>query len=88
MQNGLTVIDLNAANRSSPPASPLPKSCSNAPPPDEVSGRAVCIFSAPMMAGEEHYATIEIGAPTVSKPVLARLHSAALPGDIMGSLKM
>ncbi|GAB4287974.1 MAG: GTP cyclohydrolase II [Roseovarius sp.] len=35
---------------------------------------------------EEHYA-IEIGAPARDAPVLARLHSACLTGDLLGSLK-
>lgn len=36
--------------------------------------------------GEEHYA-IEIGKPLRDEPVLARLHSACLTGDLLGSLK-
>lgn len=36
--------------------------------------------------GEEHYA-IEIGQPSRSAPVLARLHSACFTGDVIGSLK-
>lgn len=35
---------------------------------------------------EEHYA-VEIGAPDRNAPVLTRLHSACLTGDLMGSLK-
>ena len=35
---------------------------------------------------EEHYA-VEIGAPSRSEPVLARLHSACFTGDLLGSLK-
>lgn len=35
---------------------------------------------------EEHYA-VEIGAPDRAKPVLSRLHSACVTGDLMGSLK-
>ena len=35
---------------------------------------------------EEHYA-VEIGRPSRSSPVLTRLHSACLTGDILGSLK-
>jgi len=34
----------------------------------------------------EHYA-VEIGQPSRSQPVLCRLHSACLTGDILGSLK-
>ena len=36
--------------------------------------------------GEEHYA-IEIGAPDRAGPILTRLHSACLTGDLLGSLK-
>ncbi|MBL4813150.1 MAG: GTP cyclohydrolase II, partial [Rhodobacteraceae bacterium] len=35
---------------------------------------------------QEHYA-VEIGWPDRAKPVLARLHSACLTGDLLGSLK-
>lgn len=35
---------------------------------------------------DEHYA-LEIGAPDRSKPVLTRLHSACVTGDLFGSLK-
>lgn len=40
----------------------------------------------PEDGGDEHYA-IEIGKPPRDTPVLTRLHSACLTGDIMGSLK-
>lgn len=40
----------------------------------------------PKDGGEEHYA-IEIGRPDRSRPVLARLHSSCVTGDLMGSLK-
>jgi GTP cyclohydrolase II len=40
----------------------------------------------PEDGGEEHYA-VEIGAPSRSAPVLARLHSACFTGDLLGSLK-
>ena len=40
----------------------------------------------PHDGGDEHYA-VEIGRPDRSAPVLARLHSACLTGDVMGSLK-
>jgi GTP cyclohydrolase II len=40
----------------------------------------------PEDGGEEHYA-VEIGRPSRSEPVLARLHSACFTGDILGSLK-
>jgi len=40
----------------------------------------------PTDGGEEHYA-IEVGRPSRSAPVLARLHSACFTGDVIGSLK-
>lgn len=40
----------------------------------------------PEDGGVEHYA-IEIGSPSRSAPVLARLHSACFTGDVLGSLK-
>jgi GTP cyclohydrolase II len=40
----------------------------------------------PIDGGEEHYA-MEIGTPDRAAPVLARLHSACLTGDLLGSLK-
>ncbi len=40
----------------------------------------------PADGGEEHYA-IEVGRPSRSVPVLARLHSACFTGDVIGSLK-
>ncbi|MGZ9808938.1 GTP cyclohydrolase II [Pseudoroseicyclus sp. H15] len=40
----------------------------------------------PADGGEEHYA-VEIGTPDRDAPVLARLHSACLTGDLLGSLK-
>jgi GTP cyclohydrolase II len=40
----------------------------------------------PREGGPEHLALI-IGAPDTSKPVLVRLHSACLTGDVLGSLK-
>jgi len=40
----------------------------------------------PEDGGEEHYA-LEIGQPDRSAPVLTRLHSACVTGDLMGSLK-
>ncbi|MEM9726742.1 MAG: GTP cyclohydrolase II, partial [Pseudomonadota bacterium] len=36
--------------------------------------------------GDEHYA-LEIGEPDRSQPVLTRLHSACVTGDLFGSLK-
>jgi GTP cyclohydrolase II len=40
----------------------------------------------PLDGAEEHYA-VEIGAPDRAAPVLCRLHSACLTGDLLGSLK-
>ena len=40
----------------------------------------------PAMGGPEHLA-LRIGAPRTDRPVLVRLHSACLTGDLLGSLK-
>ena len=85
MQNGLTVIDLNAAKPILAARSPL-HPVVNARLPMEVSEAGRLHIFRPDDGGEEHYA-IEIGRPDRSKPVLARLHSACFTGDIMGSLK-
>jgi len=45
-----------------------------------------CHVFRPADGGEEHYA-IEIGQPSRTAPVLARLHSACFTGDVLGSLK-
>ncbi|NNE82259.1 MAG: GTP cyclohydrolase II [Silicimonas sp.] len=37
--------------------------------------------------GEEDHVVCEIGQPSRSEPVLARLHSACFTGDVLGSLK-
>lgn len=54
--------------------------------PLEVSKAGRVHVFRPKNGGEEHYA-IEIGRPPRSAPVLARLHSACLTGDLLGSLK-
>lgn len=54
--------------------------------PMEVSEKGQLHVFRPEDGGEEHYA-IEIGKPTRSEPVLARLHSACFTGDLLGSLK-
>lgn len=54
--------------------------------PVEVSEKTRLHIFRPDDGGEEHYA-LEIGKPPRSEPVLARLHSACLTGDLLGSLK-
>ncbi|RMD48534.1 MAG: GTP cyclohydrolase II [Alphaproteobacteria bacterium] len=54
--------------------------------PLEVSEAGRLHVFRPLDGGEEHYA-VEIGAPSRSEPVLARLHSACFTGDLLGSLK-
>jgi GTP cyclohydrolase II len=54
--------------------------------PLEVSEAGRLHVFRPEDGGEEHYA-VEIGRPARDKPVLTRLHSACVTGDLMGSLK-
>ena len=54
--------------------------------PMELAGTGRLHVFRPEDGGEEHYA-IEVGAPSRSAPVLARLHSACFTGDLLGSLK-
>ncbi len=58
----------------------------NARLPLEVSESGRLHVFRPDDGGEEHYA-VEIGRPDRAQPVLARLHSACLTGDLLGSLK-
>lgn len=54
--------------------------------PVEVAEKGRLRVFRPEDGGEEHYA-LEIGQPDRSLPVLTRLHSACVTGDLMGSLK-
>lgn len=54
--------------------------------PLEVSESGRLHVFRPSDGTEEHYA-VEIGQPARNTPVLARLHSACVTGDLMGSLK-
>ncbi|WP_341368476.1 GTP cyclohydrolase II [Yoonia sp. BS5-3] len=54
--------------------------------PLEVSEAGRLHIFRPDDGAEEHYA-VEIGSPDRSQPVLSRLHSACLTGDLLGSLK-
>ena len=54
--------------------------------PLEVSEAGRLHIFRPDDGAEEHYA-IEIGQPDRAQPVLSRLHSACLTGDLLGSLK-
>ncbi|MEM9524759.1 MAG: GTP cyclohydrolase II [Pseudomonadota bacterium] len=54
--------------------------------PLEVSRAGRIHVFRPQNGGEEHYA-VEIGRPPRSAPILVRLHSACLTGDLLGSLK-
>lgn len=81
--NGLTVLDARSID--SPDVSPLAPIISARLPMSVSEAGRLHIFR-PEDGAEEHYA-VEIGKPDRSKPVLARLHSACLTGDILGSLK-
>ncbi len=83
--NGLTAVDLSAAEPIMSALSPL-HSVVSATVPLEVSERARLHVLRPEDGAEEHYA-IEIGRPDRAKPVLVRLHSACFTGDLLGSLK-
>lgn len=54
--------------------------------PLEAAERAEMVSFRPADGGPEHYAIV-IGAPPLSKPVLARFHSECFTGDLLGSLK-
>ncbi len=54
--------------------------------PTRFAAAGRCHVFRPADGGEEHYA-IEIGQPSRTAPVLARLHSACFTGDVLGSLK-
>lgn len=85
LQNGLTSL---------PKAQALPLLSSSSPMHAVVDARLPIQASAagklhifrPEDGGAEHYA-IEIGRPSRTAPVLARLHSACFTGDVLGSLK-
>ncbi len=67
-------------------AAPRMERVSSARLPTRFSEAGRCHVFRPADGGEEHYA-IEIGQPSRTAPVLARLHSACFTGDVLGSLK-
>lgn len=83
--NGLTILSLNEVIAHLSDHSPL-HSVVSARLPLEVSEAGRLHVFRPEDGGEEHYA-VEIGRPDRSQPVLTRLHSACVTGDLMGSLK-
>ncbi|NSX53804.1 GTP cyclohydrolase II [Parasulfitobacter algicola] len=82
--NDLTVMELDSLQ--SDDQAPTMHQVVQASLPLEVSDAGRLHVFRPDDGGEEHYA-IEIGQPDRSKPVLSRLHSACLTGDLLGSLK-
>ena len=84
-RHGLTRVDALAA---APGLSALPllQEVISARVPLRAAEQARLRIFRPEDGGEEHYA-IEIGRPDRAAPVLARLHSACLTGDLLGSLK-
>ena len=83
--HGLTFIDMARAEPELYRTAPLhPVINARLPMAAAAAGR-VHVFR-PDDGGVEHYA-IEIGSPSRSAPVLARLHSACFTGDVLGSLK-
>lgn len=81
----LTMLESAQAEAELAQRSPL-RPVVNARLPLEVSESGRLHVFRPDNGGEEHYA-VEIGRPDRAKPVLARLHSACLTGDLLGSLK-
>jgi len=67
-------------------AAPRMERVSGARVPTRFAAAGRCHVFRPADGGEEHYA-IEIGQPSRTAPVLARLHSACFTGDVLGSLK-
>jgi len=67
-------------------AAPRMERVSSARLPTRFAEAGRCHVFRPADGGEEHYA-IEIGQPSRTAPVLARLHSACFTGDVLGSLK-
>ncbi|MEM6886776.1 MAG: GTP cyclohydrolase II [Pseudomonadota bacterium] len=68
-------------------AEPSPqKEIASARLPIEVAEAGRLRVFRPDDGGEEHYA-LEIGQPDRAQPVLTRLHSACVTGDLLGSLK-
>ena len=84
-ENNLTILDMATTQTHLAALSPLNEVISAALPTSVSDTGRLHVFR-PEDGSEEHYA-IEIGKPTRSKPVLARLHSACFTGDLLGSLK-
>ncbi len=82
-RHDLTLLDAAAAL--STVLSPLDPVIAARLPLDVSEAGRLHIFR-PRDGAEEHYA-VEIGNPDRAAPVLARLHSACLTGDLLGSLK-
>lgn len=82
---GLTVLNAKATRQILDDGSPQNPVISARVPLISSENARLHVFR-PDDGGEEHYA-IEVGRPPRDKPVLARLHSACLTGDVFGSLK-
>jgi len=83
--HGLTMLDAAVAAPRLTEASPMHPVVSARLPLSVSEAGRLHVFR-PEDGSEEHYA-VEIGQPRRDAPVLARLHSACLTGDLMGSLK-
>ena len=82
---GLTTLT-EALLRRAAQAAPRMERVSGARVPTRFAAAGRCHVFRPGDGGEEHYA-IEVGQPSRTAPVLARLHSACFTGDVLGSLK-
>ena len=84
-KNDLTQIDLSQGTSEITDFSPLHAIVAARLPLSVSEAGRLHVFR-PEDGGEEHYA-VEIGNPDRQQPVLTRLHSACLTGDLLGSLK-
>ena len=79
------VAALALADVAEAPLLPLAEVVSARVPLQAAAGASVRAFRSPLDDAE--HVAVEIGAPDRARPVLARLHSACLTGDVLGSLK-
>ncbi|MEL6980629.1 MAG: GTP cyclohydrolase II, partial [Pseudomonadota bacterium] len=85
----LTALPRDAAEGAGPARAALWREAMSAPLPIAIGAETAAARLRVMRRegrGDEHYA-LEIGAPDRAAPVVTRLHSACLTGDLFGSLK-
>jgi GTP cyclohydrolase II len=79
------VVRVAASEMAERPLSPLSEVVSARVPLSVSRAGRLHVFRSPLDDAE--HVAVEIGAPPRDRPVLARLHSACLTGDIFGSVK-